>query len=102
MIVGGDFNCVLNKKDSTGHPNYSRALDAFVHVFELQDVWQEDSTRNGFMHYSPTGARRIDRIYTTRKRGMETVAVAFTDHLAVILRLSIDVPSYDVAEDSGK
>jgi hypothetical protein len=42
-------------------------------------------------------ATRIDRIYTTknvraRKRGLETVAAAFTDHLAMIPSLSIDVP----------
>ena len=26
-IVGGDFNCVLNQTDSTGHFDYSKALD---------------------------------------------------------------------------
>ena len=53
--------------------------------------------RTVFMHYSPMGASRIDRVYTTRnmsdkKIGVNTVAAAFTDHLTVVLRLSIDVP----------
>ena len=51
-------------------------------------------------HYSPMGAKRIDPIYTTKelstkKVGVETVAAAFTNHLAVILRLYVEVPSYD-------
>jgi len=42
------------------------------------------------------GASRIDRIYTTKelsdkKIGVETVAAAFTDHLLVVMRLSLDV-----------
>jgi endonuclease/exonuclease/phosphatase family metal-dependent hydrolase len=97
MIVGGDFNCVLYQKDSTGRFNYSRALDGLVHVFELRDMWQADPPENGYTHYSPMGATRIDRIYTTKelstkKVGIETVAAGFTDHLAVILRLSVEVP----------
>jgi hypothetical protein len=43
------------------------------------------------------GATRINRIYTTqkmidRKIGVETVAATFTDHLAVVLRLTVDIP----------
>jgi len=39
----------------------------------------------------------MDGIYITnhlmsRKQGVETVATAFTDHLAVVLRLAIDIP----------
>jgi hypothetical protein len=60
-------------------------------------MWQADPSWKIFTHYSPTGALRIDRIYTTKelnakKVGVETVAAAFTDYLAVILWLSVDVP----------
>jgi endonuclease/exonuclease/phosphatase family metal-dependent hydrolase len=63
----------------------------------LQDAWQRAPERPGYTHYSVTGATRIDRIYATRdvigrKHGLETVAAAFTDHLAVCLRITIDVP----------
>ena len=89
MIVEGDFNCILHQIGSTSHFNYSRALDGLVQGFELLDMWPE----NDYIHYSPMGATRIDRVYTTKelstkKVGAETVAAAFTDHLAVILRLS--------------
>jgi len=33
MIVGGDFNCVLNQTESTGHFNYSKALDGLISGF---------------------------------------------------------------------
>jgi len=97
MIVGGDFNCVLNQTDSTGHFNYSTALNGLVCGFELQDMWHEDPLRTVFTHYSPMGASRIDRIYTTKelsdkKIGVVTVAAAFTDHPSVVMRLSVDVP----------
>ena len=97
MIVGEDFNCVLNQTDSTGHFNLSKALDGIVRGFELQDMWRADPLRTVFSHYSPMGTSRIDRIYTTKelsekKIGVETVAVAFTDHLSVVMRLSVDVP----------
>jgi endonuclease/exonuclease/phosphatase family metal-dependent hydrolase len=96
MIMGGDFNCILNKSDTTGYFNYSKALDGLVRELGLQDMWQADPSSKIFTH-SPTDASRIDLIYTTKelsanKIGVETVAAVFTDHLAVILRLSVNVP----------
>jgi len=38
MIVGGDFNYVLNQTDSTEHFNYSKAPDGIVGGFELQNM----------------------------------------------------------------
>ena len=97
MIVGGDFNCVFNHTDSTGHFNCSKALNGLVRGFDLHEMWWVNPLRTVFMHSSPMGASRIDRIYTTRnmsnkKIGVETVAAAFTDHQAVVLRLSANVP----------
>jgi len=62
IIFGGDFNCVLNQTDSTGHFNYSEALDGLVRGFELHDMWRADPLRIVFTLYSPMGASRIDRI----------------------------------------
>jgi exonuclease III len=52
MIVGGDFNCILNKTDSTDHFNYTRALDGLVRGLDLQDMWQVDP-RERFSHTIP-------------------------------------------------
>ena len=97
MIVVGDINCVHNQAESTVHFNYSKALDGLFRAFELQDTWRAGHLRSVFTHYSPMGESRIDRIYTTKemsdkKIGVENVKAAFTDHLSVVMRLSVDVP----------
>jgi hypothetical protein len=64
-IVGGDFNRVLNKADTTDHFNYTRVLEELFQDFELQDTWQANFSRSVFKYYSPMGANRMDRIYAT-------------------------------------
>jgi endonuclease/exonuclease/phosphatase family metal-dependent hydrolase len=107
MIIGGDFNSVPYQTDRTGYFNYSKVLDGIVRRFEPQHMCLADPLRSIFTHYSPIGASRIDRIYTTKelsdkKIGVETVASAFTDHKSVVMRLYVDAPSCDGARDSGK
>jgi exonuclease III len=97
MLIAGDFNCVLHPADSTGHTNYSRALATLVRGFELHDVWDTSRSRAGYSHYTPRSASRLDRIYVSehllpRERGVETLALGFTDHRAVALRLALDMP----------
>jgi hypothetical protein len=48
------------------------------------------------MHYTRSGAARLDRIYATRqlsghKYGIERAVASFTDHLAVFLRISLEL-----------
>jgi exonuclease III len=97
MILAGDFNCTLAQIDCTGTPNNSAALNKLIKGLGLTDAWNPQTTREGYTHYTTTGASRIDRIYTTnallsRKTRIETLAVAFTDHNAVILRIALDLP----------
>jgi len=66
-IVGVDFNCALNKTDSTAQFNYRRTLEELVHGFQLQDTWQAETPRNVFTHHSPVGVSRIEQIYTTKE-----------------------------------
>ena len=68
-----------------------------MNELDLHDVWNATSTNKGYTHYASKTASRLDRIYVTkhlrtRKTGVETIATAFTDHFAVILRLAIDAP----------
>lgn len=97
VILAGDFNAIIDKRDSTSQNNISRALKALISGSDLCDVWDTTQHRNGYTYYSHNAASRIDRIYVTerlysRKTGVERVAAAFTDHMAVILRLAIEVP----------
>ena len=52
--------------------------------------------RPAYTHYTGRGASRIDRIYAShtlygKKRDAETRMAAFTDHLAVVLRIALDI-----------
>jgi len=95
--MSGDFDCVLERKDATGNFNYNRTLDGLVRGNALQDAWQGGADRPGYTHYSVGSAARLDRIYISsdllrRKQEMETLAAAFTDHMAVCLRMTVEEP----------
>jgi len=94
VLLGGDFNCVLHPIDTTGPFTTSRALSEVVRGLALSDAWSQDPQRPAYTHYSPNSATRIDRFYITqdlllRKTGTEILPAAFTDHNAVVLRLSV-------------
>jgi hypothetical protein len=89
--------CVVKPTDCMGRPNVSRTLSTLTKGFGLHDVWDTSSGRTGYTHYTHAGASRIDRIFATgaimnRKQGAETIATAFTDHLAVTVRVKYDAP----------
>lgn len=97
MLLGGDFNCFLENTDSAGQYTPSRTLAALVQCYALHDAWQANSVHTAYTHYTASGASRLDRLYVTgallaRQLRVETVAAAFTDHLAVVLRLTLDAP----------
>jgi hypothetical protein len=93
MILAGDFNSTIDKHDSISQ-NTSKALATLIRGCDLCDTAHN---RTGYAYYASNTASRIDRIYVTArlystKTGVEHVAAAFTDHLAVVLRLAIDAP----------
>ena len=97
ILLGGDFNCVLEGRDSTGRGSYSRSLNTLIHGYSMSDAWNSRTDTTAYTHYTAHGAARLDRFYLTagllrRKTGMATVAAAFTDHLAVVLRISMSAP----------
>jgi hypothetical protein len=105
ILLGGDFNFTLHPIDSTGETTPSRALEEIIRGLALTDKWSQDPQRPTFTHYSPTGATRIDRIYLTkadinRKIVMEIIPNAFTDHNAVVLRLT--TPAQEMMKTRGR
>jgi endonuclease/exonuclease/phosphatase family metal-dependent hydrolase len=97
MILAGDFNCVISNADSTGQGNHSKALERLIRGLDLKDAWDVTSANTIFTHYTTKDASRIDSIYVTEnlkrtQQGAEAVAAAFTNHMAIVLRLSIDIP----------
>jgi endonuclease/exonuclease/phosphatase family metal-dependent hydrolase len=52
--------------------------------------------QHAYTHYTPVSAARIDRIYISEdlscnKQGAETIAAAFSDHLAVLIRIKFAI-----------
>jgi exonuclease III len=96
LLLGGDFNCVLDATDATGTCTYSRTLAVLVQGCALRDVWTQSTARRTYTHYSMAGAKRIDRCYVTPSLyqkivAAETVVAPFTDHHVVILNPGVDV-----------
>ena len=63
MLIGGDFNCVLQPADTTGPFTTSRALSEIIRGLALVDTWNQDPLRPTSTHHFPTGATRIDRFF---------------------------------------
>ena len=94
MILAKDFNCVLTPSDCTGSFNVSRALTRLVTCLDLVDLWDVNPGRMIYTHYTEQGASRLDSIYLSRqllksKLGVESITAALTEHLAVMLRVSL-------------
>jgi hypothetical protein len=96
LVMAGDFNCILDARDTRVNAPQSNALQRLIRGMGLRDVWDMMSQRLGYTHYALHSAMHLDRMYVTeqlyrQKQGVETVLAAFTDHLAVVLRLAMDV-----------
>jgi endonuclease/exonuclease/phosphatase family metal-dependent hydrolase len=100
MVLAGDFNCVVNTAETAGATPCSRTLGRIITELGMHDAWDVKSAGIVYTHYAPRSATRLDRIYVTgllqaRKSGIEVLAPAFTDHMAVVIRLATDVPLLD-------
>jgi len=107
MVLAGDFNCVLTPSEFTGSFNVSRALTRLVTGLDLVDVWDVNQGRMMYTHYTAQGASRLERICLSRqllksKHGVESIAAAFTDHLTVMLRVSISALARHVVKVTGR
>jgi hypothetical protein len=97
LILAGDFNCIIDDSESTDKRTHCRALGRLIQGLHLRDAWDKTTNPQGYTHYTATGAARLDKIYLTaelykNKQGIETKVTAFTDHLAVLLRIILDTP----------
>jgi hypothetical protein len=68
-----------------------------IQGMRLKDGWDSQKRRGGFTHFTAHSATRFDRFYftesiATRKIGIETIPVAFSDHCAVAIRIETNTP----------
>lgn len=92
VILGGDFNCVLEDRDQQPTANKCLELQTLVRELKLVDVWRHLHPHDdSFTFYHATGASRLDRIYVsgTKKECIvdsDIRPVLFSDHCSHICK----------------
>ena len=110
--IGGDFNCIVDKKDATNYPE-SKMSKGLLRLIKLKS-WQDSyrslyPTSNIFSRYYENsraeGATRIDRNY--HFGGVSIVEakylpLAFSDHFAQIIKISLPDPLAKIISPKSK
>jgi hypothetical protein len=93
LLVVGDFNSLLSNMDATGHQNYSRALYELMRWFELVHVGNIPRARHLYtLHqWGLHGLIYTPRAKWAEKKGAEKRFAAFTDNLAVVVRITLKI-----------
>jgi len=98
-LIGGDWNCILNKEDATNYPEQKLfpSLVRLVKTFSFQDSYRIlYPSRKCFSRYYETkfggGASQFDRNYQYGQIMINEAkyeSIAFSDHMAQILKINI-------------
>lgn len=92
LVLGGDFNCIVSLKDSTGSSNQSKSLKNLIDSLKMCDTWEcLHKNQTEFSFVRPNCASRIDRIYVSPSlvpalRTSEYFITSFSDHKAYKIR----------------
>lgn len=95
IVLGGDFNSVVNVADSTGSSNYSPMLKRLMSASKLIDTWSiRNKNRVEFSYVRTDSASRLDRILVRDTmqpwvRNAYFTANAFSDHKAYVMRITL-------------
>ena len=100
--VGGDFNCIVDKKDATHHPEakLSKGLQRLIKLKDWHDSYRNiyPNTKAFSRYYESAraeGATRIDRDYHfggLEVKEVRYIPLAFSDHLGLIVRFCLPDP----------
>ena len=94
IILGGDWNCILSKRDSTSdNTHVSKALLNIVRSLKCKDAWFLKNTLVEYTYVRQDYGSRIDRIYIKDLADfildVKTVHVSFSDHSGVITTINL-------------
>lgn len=93
VVLGGDFNAVVNPKDATGSSSVSPMCKRLMNAAKLIDTWEAlNGNTVEFSYIRSNTASRIDRILITSKmkvqlRTAHFAVTAFSDHKAYVVRI---------------
>lgn len=96
VLMGGDFNCVLHKKDQVPHFNYCKELHELVRNIKLTDAWEHKyPTLVKFTFFTPTSCSRLDRMYVSdtlsgKILSVDVIPAYFSDHCAFSLTINLE------------
>ena len=95
--LGGDFNCIVDKKDATNYPesNMSKGLQRLIKLKGWHDSYRTlHPTSETFSRYYENsraeGATRIDRNYHVGEVtviAVKYLPLAFSDHFALVVKI---------------
>lgn len=95
IIIGGDFNCVLEKKDVKGEFNNSPVLQQIITELKLSDAWRMNNLNSqSYTFYRGVSASRLDRFYLSHNlkshnKGCYIHPCPVSDHCAVVLEIQL-------------
>ena len=99
-IIGADFNCIIDKKDSLRNQEQkiSPTLQRLVRVFSLTDSFRlfYPNSQAFSRYYSSEnggGASRLDRFYhygNININAAKYMGVSFSDHQTLVLKIALD------------
>jgi exonuclease III len=95
LLLGGDFNCVINKKDSIGTSNYDPDLGIKLHSMQLIDTYEIlNENHVEYTYIRAPSAARLDRMYVSRElsRSLREALVYttdFSDHKSYVIHIEL-------------
>lgn len=105
-VILGDFNCILLNQDSNGSvKNKCKGLGDLTSNLNLFDIGRSVNGKTIYTFYRGESMSRIDRVYgpevfLENVLSFDTIATAFSDHYALLLKFKID-SKFDVTS-TGK
>ena len=100
--LGGDFNCIVDKRDATNYPEskFSKGLERLIKLKNWQDSYRNiHPTSRTFSRYygnaRAEGATRIDRNYhygELSAKDVKYIPLAFSDHLGLVVKICLPDP----------
>ena len=95
IILGGDFNSIVNDRDATGGTPRSEMTSRLMLALNLIDVWRCLHPRDTDYTFVRAGCgSRLDRFLVSKStrewlRTARHVATCFSDHKALLIRMSL-------------
>ena len=97
--IGGDWNCILDKRDATAHPEskLSNSLKRVVKTFDMHDSFRtlfpkEEAYSRYYSDARGQGATRIDRQYHWGNviiKSAKYLPLSFSDHHGLVIQVAL-------------